>query len=86
MRYIHTVEYVVSDRERQISCNIPYMWEKNFKHRNYLQNRDIGVEIKLPRENGDGGVNQEIGIDIYTLLYVKQITNKDPWYSTGNST
>ena len=30
--------------------------------------------------------NWEIGIDIYTLLYVKQITNKDLLYSTGNST
>ena len=32
------------------------------------------------------GVNWEIGIDIYTLLYIKQITNKDLMYSTGNST
>ena len=27
-----------------------------------------------------------IGIDVYTLLYIKQITNKDLLYSTGNST
>ena len=26
------------------------------------------------------------GIDIYTLLYIKQITNKNLLYSTGNST
>ena len=32
-----------------------------------------------------GGMNQEIGIDIYTLLYIKLITNKDLLYSTGNS-
>ena len=32
-----------------------------------------------------GGINWEIGIDIYTLLYIKQITNKDLLYSTGNS-
>ena len=25
-----------------------------------------------------GGINWEIGIETYTLLYVKQITNKDP--------
>ena len=31
------------------------------------------------------GVNWEIGINIYTLLYKKQITNKDLMYSTGNS-
>ena len=33
-----------------------------------------------------GGINWEIGIDIYTLLYIKYITNKDLLYGTGNST
>ena len=33
-----------------------------------------------------GRINWEIGIDIYTLLYIKQITNRNPLYSTGNST
>ena len=33
-----------------------------------------------------GGINLEIGIDIYTLLYIKQIINKDLLYSTENST
>ena len=28
--------------------------------------------------------NWDIGIDIYTLLYIKWITNKDLLYSTGN--
>ena len=32
-----------------------------------------------------GGINWEIGIDTYTPLYIKQITNKDLLYSTGNS-
>ena len=32
-------------------------------------------------------VNWEIGIDAYTLLlYIKQITNKNLLYSTGNFT
>ena len=30
------------------------------------------------------GMNQEFGINIYTLLYIKQITNKHLLYSTGN--
>ena len=38
------------------------------------------------RGGGGGGMNWEIVIDIYTLLYIKQITNKDLLYSTGNST
>ena len=33
-----------------------------------------------------GGINWEIGVDINTLLYIKQITNKDLLYSRGNST
>ena len=32
------------------------------------------------------GVNWEIGIDIYTPLYIKQITNENLLYSTGNPT
>ena len=32
-----------------------------------------------------GGIDWEIGIDIYTLLCVKQVTNKDLLYSTGNT-
>ena len=35
--------------------------------------------------DGGRGMNWEIGIDIYTLLYIKQITNKNLLYSTGNS-
>ena len=32
------------------------------------------------------GINQEFGINIYTLLYIKQIIYKDLLYSTGNYT
>ena len=37
---------------------------------------------------GQGGMNWEIWIDIYTLLIVciKEITNKNLLYSRGNST
>ena len=33
-----------------------------------------------------GGINWEIQIDVYTLLYIKQITNQNLLYSTRNST
>ena len=37
-------------------------------------------------EEGRGeGIVREFGIDMYTLLYLKWITNKDLLYSTGNS-
>ena len=32
-----------------------------------------------------GGMNWEIGIDIYTTICIKLITNKNLLYSTGNS-
>ena len=32
------------------------------------------------------GINWGTGIDIYTLVYIKQITNKDLLYSRGNLT
>ena len=32
-----------------------------------------------------GGRVREFGIDMDTLLYLKQITNEDLLYSTGNS-
>ena len=33
----------------------------------------------------NGGKDREFGIDMYTLLYLKWITNKVLLYSTGNS-
>ena len=39
-------------------------------------------------EKGEGGMNWEIGTDIYTLLIlcIKQITNENLLYSPGNCT
>ena len=36
-------------------------------------------------KKGWGRINWEIGTDIYTLLYIKEITNKDLLFSTRNS-
>ena len=36
-------------------------------------------------EKNGGRDSSEFGIDLYTLLYLKQITNKNLLYSTGNS-
>lgn len=44
---------------------------------------DVG-KTWLP--GGGGGINGEIGTDRYTLLFIKQITNKGLLYSSGNST
>ena len=42
-------------------------------------------KTNLPKGKGGWGINQEFGISIYTLLYIKQIISKDLLYSTGNS-
>ena len=42
-----------------------------------------GIKNKFKVTKGEVGVNWEIGIDIYILLYIKQI-NKDLLYNIGN--
>ena len=37
-------------------------------------------------DRGVGEINQEFRINIYALLYIKQVNNKDLLYSTGNYT
>ena len=50
------------------------------------RNRDTDVENKHmdtkggKRSGGGGGMNWEAGIDIYTLIGIKQITNKNLLY------
>ena len=37
-------------------------------------------------EMSGGGINQELGMNTRTLLYIRQMTDGDLLYSTGNST
>ena len=37
------------------------------------------------KDRGRGGIVREFGMDMYTLLYLKRITNKDLLHSRGNS-
>ena len=57
-----------SDRERQISYDITYMWNlKKWYKRTYLQNRNrlTDIESKLTVTKGErgGGINWEFGIN-----------------------
>ena len=57
----------------------------------YVQNRnrlmDIGNKLTvIKKEKGERGINWELGINMYTLLYIKQRTSKDLLCSTGNYT
>ena len=46
---------------------------------------NIPLYICTRGEGGGEGIVREYGIDMYTLLYLTGITNKDLLYSTGNS-
>ena len=74
-RDCHT-EWSKSEREKQISYDIAYMWNLEKWYRwTCLQsrNRVTDVENKLTDTKGErgGGMNWEIGTDIHTLLYIK---------------
>ena len=45
-----------------------------------------GIENKriVTKRDGDGEIGQEFGINMYTLLYIKQKSNKDLLCSTRN--
>ena len=83
------------EREKQILYINAYMWNLEKWYRwTGLQGRnwDTDVENKLmdikggkQRCGGDGGVmNWEIGIDMYTLMCIKSMTNKDLLYKKIN--
>ena len=45
---------------------------------------DLENEFMVTREEGQGeAIDWEFGIDTYTLLYLKQTTNKDLLYRQG---
>ena len=57
------------------------------KLRHRCREQMYGHQGGKPQWGGDGGLlNWAIGIDMYTLLYIKQITKKNLVYSRGNST
>ena len=81
-------------RERQISYNITYMWNLKIKKngtnelicKSETDSQMQKTSFRLPKGKGTGGMNWEFGPDIYTLLYIKQRTDKDLLYGTRNST
>jgi len=44
----------------------------------------LRTSLWLPGGRLGEGIIRKFGMDIYTLLYLKWITNKDPLYSTCN--
>ena len=64
-----------SERERQITYDIIYMWDLKIKYKwTYLWNRNRLTDIgnKLMVTKGEGGKDKlGVGISRYTLLYIK---------------
>lgn len=60
-------------------------YKQTLKIRNRLT--DLVNKFKLTKGERLGkGIILEFGTDIYTLLYIEHIVNKDLLYNTGNST
>lgn len=65
--------------------NLSLKKNKNTGRRLYVLRMFTGNSGLLGGEGWEEGIVREFGIDIYTLLYFKCITNKDLLYSTWNS-
>ena len=73
-----------------------YMWNLKKGYKIFKKGTDelickTIIESQMQKRNKKllgckGKERQNIGTDIYTLLYIKAITNRDPLYRTGNST
>ena len=64
------------------------MGSKHKGARELIYKTEIVTDVEntqLPGGKAGEGLNGEIGIDVHALLYIKQMTNKDLPYSTGNS-
>ena len=68
--------------------------ESNFKKNNtneLIHKTETDIQISktnLGYQRGNmwaGGINQELGMNIYTLPYIRWITNNSLLYITGNS-
>ena len=77
-----------SDREGEISYDNPGMWNLKRNYTNELKKQ----KLRLKKTNfgwwqkiWGKSIVREFGMDMYMLLYLKRITNKDLLYSPWNS-
>ena len=55
-------------------------------HKTEIDEQTQKTNLWLPKGKVGGGINKEFGMKTYTIIYIKQINNKDLLYSTGNYT
>ena len=83
-------EWSKSDRKRQnILWYHLYVESKKMRQNELTYKSEINSQTQkknlwLPKGKGVGGINWEFWINRYTLLYIKQVNNKDLLHSTGN--
>ena len=83
----YNTKWSKSDRERQILWYQLYVKSKKIVQKNvFTKQKQTHRHRKQTYgyQGVTGGINWEIGIDMYTTIY--KIDNKDLLYSTGNST
>ena len=85
------IQSEVSQKEKKISYINAYMWNLEKWYRwTSLQSRNWGTDVENKHMDtkwgkrrwggGGGGMNWEIGIDMYTLMCIKLMTNKNLLY------
>ena len=72
----HMISLVCVESKKMIQINL---------YTKHIDPKTQKTNLWLPEGKG-GGMNQEFGINLYKLLYIKQITRKDLLYSTRNYT
>ena len=67
------------------------MWNLIFKNDTNELIHKTGTDLEIWKSNQRGnmereGISQELGMNVYTLLYIRYIINKALLYNTGNYT
>ena len=67
------------------------MWNLIFKNDTNELIHKTGTDLEILKSNQRGnmereGISQELGMNVYTLLYIRYIINKALLYNTGNYT
>ena len=81
-RVCHT-EWSKSNKEEEMSYDILYIWNLKGNDTNKLTKEKKTHRLREWAYGWQGeGIVREFGMDMYTLLYLKWITNKGQLYST----
>ena len=83
------LETVILGQKEKDKCHmislICRIYDTNeFTYRTEIDSQTQKISLWLPKGKAGLGINQEVGINYYTLLNIKQITNEDLLYSTAN--